>query len=257
MISTESLMKGSIPPWIRRFVKQTGRGINRHAMIRENDRVLLSISGGKDSLALAMALSLRKIWLPVDYELEALHIEWKEHPLGKEKIEALQEYFRLLKIPFTSLEAGMFPDSFGGKFNCYLCSRNRRRILFQYARDRDIRIIAMGHHLDDIVETTLINLCFRGEFSSMQPVQDFFSGKLRVIRPLCEVRETAIDRLARETDMPVAKAPCPYDQTNIRSRVKPIVHALSHIDTLTREHVYKALGYTEEVEKKGRNVLQD
>lgn len=257
MIRTAELMAGEIPPWVRRFVKQTGRGINRHGMIRENDRVLLSVSGGKDSLALSLALSLRKIWLPVDYELEALHIDWKEHPIGEENIAALGEYFAALGVPFRSVEAGMYPESFKGKFNCYLCSRNRRRILFQYARDRDIRIIAMGHHLDDIVETTLINLCFRGEFSSMQPVQNFFSGKLRVIRPMCEVRESMIDRLARETDMPVARAPCPYDQTNIRTRVKPIVHKLSHIDRLTREHVYKALGYGKEVEKKGRNDLQD
>ncbi len=258
-------MEGSIPPWVRRFVKQTGRGINRHNMIREKDRVLLSVSGGKDSLALSLALALRKIWLPIDYHLQALHIEWKEHPLGDDQIDTLRSFFEVLRIPFFSVKAHMFPESFQGKFNCYLCSRNRRRILFEYARDQNIDIIAMGHHLDDIVETAFINLCFRGEFASMRPVQEFFSGKLRVIRPMCEVHETVLDHLVREIDLPVAKAPCPYDQTNIRAKIKPLVENFSHIDRFTREHIYKALGYgekerdevREEGGKKGQNDLQE
>src|SRR6056297_1799511 len=186
MIKTADLMEGSIPPWVRRFVKQTGRGSNRHSMIREKDGVLLSVSGGKDSLAMSLALSLRKIWLPIDYHLQALHIEWKEHPVGDDQIDTLRSFFKVLRIPFFSVKAHMFAESFQGKFNCYLCSRNRRRILFEYAADQDIDIIAMGHHLDDIVETAFINLCFRCEFSSIRPVQEFFSGILRVIRPMCE-----------------------------------------------------------------------
>lgn len=251
MIPVKDLMQGDLPPWVRRFVKRTGRGINAFAMIREGDRVLLSISGGKDSLALALALALRKLWLPIDYELQALHIDWKEYPLPAEKMEELRSFFATIKVPFLSKQATMFSETFNGNFNCYLCSRNRRRILFEHARELDIPTIAMGHHLDDIVETALINLCFRGDFSSMLPVQEFFDGKLHVIRPMCQVRESIIDRLAREIELPIAKAPCPFDSTNIRSRVKPIVKSLSHIDRYTREHIYSALAYDKEVQKKG------
>ena len=67
-----SLIRGEIPPWVMRFIKQVGRGINRHSMIREDERVLLSISGGKDSLALALALALRLKWLPINYTMEGL-----------------------------------------------------------------------------------------------------------------------------------------------------------------------------------------
>ena len=249
MIEAADLMEGKIPPWIRRFVKQTGRGINHHSMIRENDSVLISVSGGKDSLALSLALALRKRWLPIDYQLKALHIDWAEYPLPDERMAELKEFFRVLNIPFETTRAHMFSTSFQGEFNCYLCSRNRRRILFEYARDHDIRIIAMGHHLDDIVETTLINLCFRARFESMQPVQEFFKGKLHVIRPMCEVRESRIEKLAREVRMPVAKAPCPYDKTNIRSQIKPVVSQLSALDRYTREHIYDALNYTKDQSK--------
>lgn len=239
-----SLIDGSMPPWVRRFIKQAGRTINRFSMISSGDRVLLGISGGKDSLALALALSVRRTWLPVTYELEALHINWKEHPVHPEKIQAIREYFSALGIPFTSVDASMRPDSFNGEFNCYLCSRNRRRILFSHAAERGISRIAMGHHLDDLVETSLINLCFRGSFSTMLPVQEFFSGKLHVIRPLCEVRERTISRLAESFHLPVAKAVCPYDQTNIRSQLKPIIKELSKIDKLTREHIFSAHQFT-------------
>jgi tRNA 2-thiocytidine biosynthesis protein TtcA len=249
MIEVSDLMEGAIPPWVRRFVKYTGRGINHHSMIRENDSVLISVSGGKDSLALSLALALRKRWLPIDYQLRALHIDWAEYPIPDEKMEALLEFFRELKIPFETTRSHMFASGFKGKFNCYLCSRNRRRILFEYARDHDISLIAMGHHMDDIVETTLINLCFRARFESMKPVQEFFEGKLHVIRTLCEVRESKIEKIAQEVRMPVAKAPCPYDKTNIRSQLKPIVSKLSSLDRYTREHIYDALNYTKDEPK--------
>jgi tRNA 2-thiocytidine biosynthesis protein TtcA len=236
-------MQGNIPPWIMRFVKQTGRGINKYHMIRENDTVMMGISGGKDSLALALALSLRLKWLPISYKLHALHIDWEEYPVPDEKLEKLNRFFDTIQVPLETVKTSMFPGSFKGSFNCYLCSRNRRRIFFEKAEERGLTKIALGHHLDDIVETTMINLFFRGRFESMQPVQDFFSGKLFIIRPMCEVKETVVTRLVRELDLPVVKPECPYHDTNIRSRVKPIVRQLAHIDRYSREHLYSALNF--------------
>lgn len=145
-------------------------------MIGADDRVLLGISGGKDSLALALALALRRNWIPIDYELQALMINWIEHPAKQEELEKLRSFF-YARYSFSYKNAHMFPDSFKGDFNCYLCSRNRRRILFEYSEDLGVTKIALGHHLDDFVETSLINLCFRGDFSSMKPVQDFSKVK--------------------------------------------------------------------------------
>lgn len=240
MIQIKELAEGKIPPWIRRFIKQTGRGINKYSMIGEGDSVVIGISGGKDSLALALALSLRKKWLPINYTLHAIMIDWIEDPVAEEGIKELKNFFSILGIPFVIKRVHKFPESFKGEFNCYLCSRNRRRILFEYAEEIGSSKIVLGHHLDDIVETSLINLCFRGEFSTMKPVQDFFSGRIYIMRPMCEVRESVIHRLNRETDLPTVKAECPYSKTNIRARMKPIISELSHIDKLTREHIYAA-----------------
>lgn len=244
-ISYKSLINGNIPPWVMRFIKGVGKTINSYEMIKENDDVLIATSGGKDSLSLSLSLSLRRKWLPVSYNLKAVLINMIEHPIEEDKIDKIKEYYDALDIDLIVLNEHQFPPYFneGDKFDCYLCSRNRRRILFKWADERNIHTIAMGHHLDDITETTLMNLCFRGKFSSMLPSQDFFDGKLKIVRPLAETRENITERLSETYDLPVVKPVCPYDKTNVRAKLKPIVKDLSHIDKLTREHIYKALGY--------------
>ena len=96
----------------------------------------------------------------------------------------------------------------------------------------------MGHHLDDFVETAIINQCFHSRLYPMKPVQEFFDGKIKVIRPMIEVHESVTRRLANEYNLPVIKPVCPYDQTNIRAKVKPIVRELVRLNSLSREHIY-------------------
>ena len=172
----KSAFSSSAPPFVQRFVKLAGRGINRFNMINEGDHVLLGISGGKDSLALAFALALRKKWLPIDYRLTAVQIDWSEYPIPLYKKNERMAFFETIGVPFRFIKARMFPQSFKNVFNCYLCARNRRRILFDEAEKSGITKIALGHHLDDFAETSLINLCFRADFSTINPVQDFFGG---------------------------------------------------------------------------------
>lgn len=244
-LSYKNIINGNMNPWVMRFIKNVGKGINAFDMIRDNETVLLGVSGGKDSLSLAMALSIRRRWLPIKYNLKAVMINWREHPILPAFRPRLEEYFKDLDINFTIIDEAQFPDSFKGDFNCYLCSRNRRRILFEIAQRENIRLIAMGHHLDDLVETTMINLFFRAEFATMNPVQEFFNGELYVIRPLIEIHENVLKRLKDTYDMPVIKPVCPYDQTNIRASLKPIIKDIVHLDKLALEHVYGAHDFSE------------
>ena len=244
-ISYKALIDGDIPPWVMRFIKGVGKAINDYRMIQGGDKVLLAASGGKDSLALALALSIRRRWLPVDYTVKAVMIDWKEHPIPDEYHDLLERYFKALDIDFAIFNEEQYPASFKGDFNCYLCARNRRRILFEQAEKEGISLIAMGHHLDDLAETTMMNLCFRADFATMKPVQPFFEGKMHIIRPLIETKESVIRRLADCYDLPVVKPICPYDQTNVRARLKPIITELSHIDKLTREHIYNAHDFSD------------
>lgn len=243
----QALVTEHPPRSVMGFLKRTGRGINRYQMIGDGDRVLLSISGGKDSLALALALRMRLRFVPITYHLEAVMIDWREHPHTGESIDDLRRFFDAIEVPFTILQADMKPASYNGRFDCYRCGRNRRRILFDYVREWDgIPLIATGHHLDDIVQTTIMNMTIHGTFSTMNPVQSFFDDKVRVIRPLCEVRESTIRTVTNGCNLPVSSIDCPFRERNIRTKVAPVVAAMSAIHPQAREKIFESLHNVDE-----------
>jgi len=223
-----------------RFAHHVGRGISRFAMIGPGDRVLIGVSGGKDSLALSLALVERKKWVPVDYELFAVQVEWREYPLEEAEKRSLDEFFDRLAIPLRRVRASINPPSFGGKFSCYTCSRNRKRILFGEAERVGATRIALGHHMDDIARTTLMNLLFHGEFSTMMPVQSFFNGAVKIIRPLCEVRESEVKRVAARLALPAVPSRCPNAERNRRLIMRDILRQVSRIDRNAATNLYKA-----------------
>jgi tRNA 2-thiocytidine biosynthesis protein TtcA len=209
-------------------------------MIGPGDRILIGVSGGKDSLALSLALAERKKWVPIDYELHAVQIDWREYPLTEEEKQSIDRFYEQLNIPLHRVWASMCPASFTTKFSCYTCSRNRKRLLFDEATKIGATRIALGHHLDDIAHTTLMNIFFRGEFSTMMPVQEFFGGKLSIIRPLCEVREAEVTRLASRLALPVAHPRCPNAEKNQRLLMKEILRQVSRVDRHAATNIYGA-----------------
>ena len=222
------------------FARKAGRGIHRFDMIREGDHVLIGVSGGKDSLALCAALVERKRWVQVNYALSAAFIDWREYPAAPEALEALRVFLDGLGIPLRIIPAHIHPPGYRKAFSCYICSRNRKRILFDEAKRLGAAKVALGHHLDDVVETTMLNLFFRGEFSTMMPVQSFFGGQLSIIRPLCEVEERDVERLARRYPLPVMAGSCPRKHLNQRILMKEILRSLSRESRQVRQNIYRA-----------------
>jgi tRNA 2-thiocytidine biosynthesis protein TtcA len=225
---------------IERFAKSVGRGIRRFDMIGPGDRVLIGVSGGKDSLAMSLALTERKKWVPVEYELFAAQIEWREYPMSPEEKRAIDDFYASLGIPFSRIQASINPPTFRKAFSCYTCSRNRKRILFDEAARVGATKVALGHHLDDIAVTTMLNLLFRGEFSTMMPVQDFFGGKLQVIRPMCEVREAEVAKLARRLNLPSVPSRCPNAEKNQRGFVKGLLAQAAKVNRHAIPNLYAA-----------------
>jgi tRNA 2-thiocytidine biosynthesis protein TtcA len=209
-------------------------------MIEPGDRILIGVSGGKDSLVMSLALVERKKWVPVDYELYAVQIEWREYPASDSEHKAIEDFYADLGVPFRRIPASICPPTFKKKFSCYTCSRNRKRLLFDEAARIGATRIALGHHLDDVAHTTLMNLFFRGEFSTMMPVQKFFGGKISVIRPLCEVRETDVTRLASRLSLPVVSTRCPNAGRNRRALMKEILRQVSRVDRHAATNLYGA-----------------
>jgi tRNA 2-thiocytidine biosynthesis protein TtcA len=224
--------------YIERFCHHVGRGINRFDMIQDGDRILIGVSGGKDSLAMSLALVERKRWVPIDYELFAVQVEWREYPMSDPEKTAIDEFYGRIGIPLRRIQAEIAPSTFRKKFSCYTCARNRKRILFNEAARLGARKVALGHHMDDIARTTLLNVFFHGELSTMMPVQAFFGGKLHIIRPMCEMRESEVSRLATRLCLPMAPNRCPNSEKNRRGLMKEILGMASHVDRHAVSNVY-------------------
>ena len=191
----------------KRLRRLTGQAIGDYAMINDGDRVLVCLSGGKDSYTmLEMLLQLRDA-APVDFELHALNLDQKQPGFPE---HVLPEYLSGRGVPYTILEQDTYsvvtrviPE---GKTMCSLCSRLRRGALYTFAAENGYNKIALGHHKDDIVATFFLNLFFGGRMAGMPPKLKSDDGRNIVIRPLAYCREDDIAAYAGDQGFPII--PC-------------------------------------------------
>jgi tRNA 2-thiocytidine biosynthesis protein TtcA len=184
-----------------------GKAIEDYAMIAEGDRVMVCLSGGKDSYTLLDVLLSLQRSAPVNFELVAVNLDQKQPGFPA---QVLPEYLSALGVPFEILEQDTYsvvkrvvPE---GRTMCGLCSRLRRGRLYRYASENGITKIALGHHRDDMVETLFLNLFFGGRMKAMPPKLLSEDGRHVVIRPLAYVPEREIERYARARRFPII--PC-------------------------------------------------
>src|SRR5690348_15493985 len=205
----------SAPEWPSQTAKKlgahlrglVGKAIEDFRMIAEGDRVMVCLSGGKDSYTLLDVLLSLKRSAPIDFEIIAVNLDQKQPDFPA---EVLPNYLRGLGVPFHVIEQDTYsvvkrviPE---GKTMCGLCSRLRRGALYRYAAENGITKIALGHHRDDIVETLFLNMFFGGRLKAMAPKLLSEDGRHIVIRPLAYVAEREIERYARGRDFPII--PC-------------------------------------------------
>ncbi|MCL2237768.1 MAG: tRNA 2-thiocytidine biosynthesis TtcA family protein [Treponema sp.] len=188
-------------------------------LICEGDRILIAVSGGKDSSVLAWALSQIKPALKFNYELSGLHISTDFCACCKKSIlcKRLEEW----NVPFTDHFVpviGRLKE--GEKMNCYWCSTQRRTELLKYAVENGFNKIALGHHLDDIVETFFMNLCSKGEMLAMPVLLNYRKYPVSLIRPLALLEEKQIITCASEQNILKNACTCPYGQNSKRKDMR-------------------------------------
>lgn len=191
----------------QRLRRLTGRAIADFNMIEAGDRVMVCLSGGKDSYTLLDILTRLRCQAPINFDLIAVHLDQKQpnYPSG-----VISEYLQTLEIEHYVIEQDTYsvvrrviPE---GKTFCGLCSRLRRGILYTFAAEHKIDKIALGHHRDDIVETLFLNMFFGSKLKAMPPKLLSDNGRHIVIRPLSYCNETDIARYARYKAFPII--PC-------------------------------------------------
>ena len=204
---------------------QVGKAIADYQMIRDGDRVMVCLSGGKDSYTLLdILLSLQRS-APVSFSLIAVNLDQKQPDFPA---DVLPNYLRALGVDFHVIEQDTYsvvkrlvPE---GRTMCSLCSRMRRGALYRYAAENGITRIALGHHRDDIVETLFLNLFFGGKLKAMAPKLQSEDGRHVVIRPLAYVPEREIERYARARAFPIIPCNLCGSQENLqRANIKKML----------------------------------
>jgi tRNA 2-thiocytidine biosynthesis protein TtcA len=227
--------------WEKEIRSLVGKAIHRYGLIQEGDRILVGVSGGKDSLSLFRLLHERSKRVSVHYELLAVYIDLGFDPA---RGEVMKTFFKAEGLPwhveFTDI--GRRANSAENRENpCFLCSWERRKNLFRLAHRFKCNKIALGHHQDDIIETLLLNIFYSAEISTMLPLQTLFQGKMTLIRPLALLEEKKIERFAREMELPFGPTGCPSSGKTKRKVIKDLIEMLSQKDRRVKGNIFRAL----------------
>jgi tRNA 2-thiocytidine biosynthesis protein TtcA len=191
------------------------KAVIERALIAEGDRILIAVSGGKDSTVLAWALSSLRPLLKTTYELQALHISSDFCACCKKP--ALTRRLDEWGIPFADLPVPIIGRlKSGRKMNCYWCSTQRRTELLKYAVEHGFNKIALGHHLDDIIETFFMNMTARGALAAMPVLLRYRKYPVTLIRPLTYLEERQIIACAAEQNILAAACTCPFGANSAR-----------------------------------------
>jgi len=218
-----------------------GRAMHTYSMLAEGDRVMVAVSGGVDSLALAWLLFHWRDKAPIHYDLLAVHLNMGFDSDGHEAVEQQLQHIGIpYLIEHTTIGAEAYANKEGMSV-CFTCARNRRNRLFQMATERQYSKIALGHHKDDIIETFFLNMLYSGNISTMVPRQDLFNKTMAIIRPLAFLEKDKVIQMATAAGLRAVKNPCPNADHSKREEVRSLLTSLFSANPEFRDNIFASL----------------
>ncbi|MFH1093698.1 MAG: ATP-binding protein [Candidatus Omnitrophota bacterium] len=203
------------------------QAIDRYRLVEDGDRILAAVSGGKDSLTMLSFLCQMRNKKGRKFKLYAAHIKTDFHCGSCAHRSVLSGIFQDFGLEYRFKDIKVLDQK--RQTNCFWCSWNRRKALFEIAHELHCNKVAFGHHQDDIVETALLNLFYQAEISAMSPRQVLFKGVITIIRPLCFVKEDSIIIHAQRAGFPEQLCKCPFGLTSKRKMVKKLLKSTKRI----------------------------
>lgn len=190
-------------------MRKVGRALADYQMIQDGDRILLGVSGGKDSLSLLQVLMHLRSYAPVSFELGVITVDPEVQGFDP---RSLTDYYQHLRIPWFYRQQAIMEEAKarmdGGSF-CAYCARMKRGIMYTTCRENGFNVLALAQHLDDLAESFLMSAFHQGQLGTMKAHYTNDAGDIRVIRPLVYVRETQTAAFAGQAALPVIPDSCP------------------------------------------------
>jgi tRNA(Ile)-lysidine synthase TilS/MesJ len=225
---------------LQRLLQQLNRAMREFRLIEDGDRLLVALSGGKDSLCLLELLAMRRQVFVPKYSLEAIHIRM-ENIAYETDTRYLEDFCARLDVPLHIITTSFDASTDTRKSPCFLCSWTRRKQMFNLAQQLGCNKIALGHHMDDIVHTALMNTTFQGRFDSMPARLKMKKMPLEIIRPLCMCNETDLATFAHENGYQKQTKQCPYEHDSHRDSMRHIFEELEELNPEARHSIWNAL----------------
>ncbi len=209
-------------------------------LIDDGDRILVALSGGKDSLCLLDLLAQRqRIFMP-RFSIEAIHIRM-ENIAYETDTHYLEDFCRQRNVNLHVVNTSFDASTDKRKSPCFLCSWNRRKQMFNLAQEIGCNKIALGHHMDDLIHTALMNECFQGRFDTMPVFLQMKKMPLAIIRPLCLCHESDIKAYAEQEGYQKQRKLCPYEKDSYRTDIQQIFQQMESLNPEARYSIWNAL----------------
>ncbi|MBR5497544.1 MAG: tRNA 2-thiocytidine biosynthesis protein TtcA [Clostridia bacterium] len=228
---------------MQKLMSRMRAAMEKYNMIEDGDRIAVGLSGGKDSVALLAALAQMRVFYPKKYELVAITADMRFDDNDTD-YSLLEELCRSLDVPYVIKRTQLADIIFNIRNEsnpCSLCAKMRRGILHDLAIENNCNKIALGHHMDDAVETFFMNLLKGGNIDSFCPVTYLSRKDLYMIRPMVLASEAVVAGAVKQNALPVVKSKCPMDHTSEREKTKALVQELNREYPQLREKVIGAL----------------
>lgn len=230
-----------------KLYKRFQKALVSYSMIADGDKILVGLSGGKDSLCLLEFLAERMRITHPHFSVEAIHIRMGNIHY-KTDTTYLEQFCEKCNVPLHIVSTQFEAQKPSDKPVCFLCSWHRRKQLFRFAQDNGFNKIALGHHMDDIIHTAMLNQFFQGSFATMPAVMQMSKMPITIIRPLCLEHEVDIKRYAACRRYEKQLKSCPYETDSNRNSMRRIFEQIEEINPEARYSIWHAL------EKEGKLI---
>jgi tRNA 2-thiocytidine biosynthesis protein TtcA len=225
---------------LQKISKKSGQTIFKHQLIEPDDRILVALSGGKDSYILLETLVDRLKHFRFHVELLAVHVHIPEAGYIND-LDYMKKFCQDLNVPLVIKTISVDFTKNLKKAPCFICSWHRRKQIFNLTRELKCNKLAFGHHFDDAIQTFILNMVFHGSISSLPQKLKMFNGRIYLIRPLLEIEEALLGEYALMRGFPNEIKKCPFDKDTKRKKIARFIDDLTKLNRLAKKNIYRSM----------------